>query len=206
MKLRILATRVAASALLIAPWSLGCTPQTETPPPATEAPASEMEIEEEVTGILLPEETAEEPAEPSDEPMDEAAETVDADVEESAVVIERSSTVVLGDPELTMGIPGEGPLEIEEIVAWLDDPTNHEELEVILPVGLDKGQSQIKGLDENPMTRAKIELGRQLYFDPRLSSDASISCASCHHPDSGYAAHTQFGVGVDGQRRSQLAS
>ena len=49
------------------------------------------------------------------------------------------------------------------------------------------------------MTRAKIELGRQLYFDTRLSADSTVSCASCHHPDHGYAFDSQFGVGIDGQ-------
>ncbi|MEZ6108046.1 MAG: cytochrome c peroxidase [Pirellulaceae bacterium] len=48
-------------------------------------------------------------------------------------------------------------------------------------------------------SRAKIELGRQLYFDPRLSRDSSVSCASCHHPDKGWGFDTQFGVGIDGQ-------
>ena len=33
---------------------------------------------------------------------------------------------------------------------------------------------------ENPMTRAKVELGRQLYYDQRLSGDGSRSCYSCH--------------------------
>jgi cytochrome c peroxidase len=33
---------------------------------------------------------------------------------------------------------------------------------------------------ENPMTRAKVELGRQLFEDARLSGDESLSCASCH--------------------------
>ena len=56
------------------------------------------------------------------------------------------------------------------------------------------------GLDKNPLTRAKIELGRQLYFDTRLSSDNTVSCASCHHPNEGYARHTQFGIGVEGQQ------
>ena len=49
------------------------------------------------------------------------------------------------------------------------------------------------------MTRAKIELGRQLYFDTRLSADNTVSCASCHDPDEGFAKHTQFGVGINGQ-------
>jgi len=107
--------------------------------------------------------------------------------------------VVLGDPSLTSGIPGEGDLTDEEIQVWLEDPARHEALEVELPLGLAAGQQQIKGLDKNPLTRAKIELGRQLYFDPRLSKDGTISCASCHMPSHGYAADTQFGVGVGGQ-------
>jgi cytochrome c peroxidase len=107
--------------------------------------------------------------------------------------------VVLGDPSLTAGIPGEGTLTLEQINAWLVDPKNHVVLDVELPLGLNAGQNDIQGLDENPLTRAKIELGRQLFFDPRLSSDFSISCASCHDPDTGYAAETQFGVGVGGQ-------
>jgi cytochrome c peroxidase len=75
-------------------------------------------------------------------------------------------------------------------------------------LGLAAGQSQIKGLQENPMTRAKVELGRQLYFDPRLSKDQSVSCSSCHSPDEGYGAHTQFGVGIlkqTGNRNSPVA-
>jgi len=42
-------------------------------------------------------------------------------------------------------------------------------------------------------------LGRQLYFDNRLSADRTVSCSSCHHPDEGYGKHTQFGVGIQGQ-------
>ncbi|MBL9122596.1 MAG: c-type cytochrome [Planctomycetaceae bacterium] len=106
---------------------------------------------------------------------------------------------MLGDPSLTAGIPGEGPLTLEQIKAFFDDPKNNAVLEVSLPLGLDKGAGQIKGLDKNPLTRAKIELGRQLYFDPRLSVDGTVSCASCHHPDEGWGKKTQFGVGVRGQ-------
>jgi cytochrome c peroxidase len=111
-----------------------------------------------------------------------------------------ASPIVLGGPELTAGIPGEGPLTVEQITAWLDDPKNHETLEVELPLGLSLGQLQIVGLKENPLTRAKIELGRQLYFDPRLSADTTISCATCHNPDTGFAAPTQFGEGILGQK------
>ena len=49
------------------------------------------------------------------------------------------------------------------------------------------------------MTRAKIELGRQLYFDRRLSVNNTVSCADCHHPDDSYGRGTRFGVGINGQ-------
>jgi cytochrome c peroxidase len=37
--------------------------------------------------------------------------------------------------------------------------------------------------DYNPLTPEKIELGRQLFFDRRLSGDGTMSCATCHIPD-----------------------
>jgi cytochrome c peroxidase len=107
--------------------------------------------------------------------------------------------ISLLDPSLTAGIPGEGPLTDEQIKAWLDKPENHVTIKPILPLGLDKGAGQEKGLKENPLTRAKIELGRQLYFETRLSKDNTVSCASCHHPNSGYAKNTRFGVGINAQ-------
>lgn len=110
-----------------------------------------------------------------------------------------AAAVPLGSPELTAGIPGDGPLTEEAIQQWLAVAANHVPLQVQLPLGLAAGQSQVQIPADNPLTRAKIELGRQLYFDPRLSADGSVSCASCHHPDDGYARHTQFGVGINGQ-------
>ena len=110
-----------------------------------------------------------------------------------------SEEIVLGAPKQTAGIPGSGPLSDAEIETWLAEPRNHAVLTPVLPFGLAAGAGQIAGLDANPLSRAKIELGRQLFFDPRLSQDGTISCASCHHPDFGYAKNTQFGVGVGGQ-------
>ncbi len=107
--------------------------------------------------------------------------------------------VLLGTADLTRGIPGTGPLKTDDIKKWLDDPKNMKPLKPTLPMGLAVGSGQIAGLDKNPLTRAKIELGRQLYFDTRLSSDNSVSCATCHSPEFGYAKNTQFGVGTKGQ-------
>lgn len=105
----------------------------------------------------------------------------------------------LGTNEWTAGIPGEGPLTEAQIKTWLADEKNHVALEVQLPPALAIGASGIVVPKDNPLTRAKIELGRQLYFDTRLSEDSTISCASCHHPDEGFGRHTQFGVGIRGQ-------
>ncbi len=97
-------------------------------------------------------------------------------------------------------IPGIGPLTNDQIKEWLSQAENHKPLTVKLPLGLSLGESQIKGLDKNPLTLAKIELGRQLYFDTRLSADNTVSCASCHHPQEGFSRHTATGVGIDGQK------
>lgn len=108
--------------------------------------------------------------------------------------------VVLGKEELTKGIPGSEKLSVAEIKKYLDNPANHIELQVKLPEGLAAGIDALYIPADNPLTRAKIELGRQLYFDRRLSSDNTVSCADCHSPVAGYGANTQFGVGVRGQK------
>ncbi|MFM1903722.1 MAG: Cytochrome peroxidase precursor [Planctomycetota bacterium] len=127
---------------------------------------------------------------------------------EAAVADAATETVMLGDPSLTAGVPGSGPITLEQIDAWLADPKNHAVLEPELPLGLSQGAGQIKGIAENPLTRAKIELGRQLYFDTRLSEDSTVSCATCHDPATGYTAHTKTGVGIrdqKGNRNSPVA-
>lgn len=128
-----------------------------------------------------------------------ASGSLDASESQKSTKAKVTETVMLGAEDLTAGIPGEGPLTVEQIRAWLANPRNHVPLKVTLPLGLATGVHQIQIPDDNPMTRAKIELGRQLYFDRRLSADKSVSCADCHHPDEGYARHTRFGVGIRGQ-------
>lgn len=124
----------------------------------------------------------------------------DVDLHETIMVAADATVEVeLGSDDLTAGIPGQGPLTNQQIKDWINNPENHKVIKPVLPFGLSAGQSNIQGIDANPLTRAKIELGRQLYFDTRLSSDNTISCASCHHPDEGFARHMQFGEGVDGQ-------
>lgn len=41
--------------------------------------------------------------------------------------------------------------------------------------------------DDNPLTKEKIELGKMLFFDPRLSGDGNMSCGTCHSPLFGWS-------------------
>lgn len=51
---------------------------------------------------------------------------------------------------------------------------------------------------DNPQTPAKIELGKILYHDPRLSSTGTVSCASCHSLMEGGDDHRPVSMGVHG--------
>jgi len=63
-----------------------------------------------------------------------------------------------------------------------------------------KGLGAILYPQDNPHTAEKVELGKQLYFDKRLSKDDSVSCATCHDPDKGWSNGDTFATGVRGQR------
>lgn len=52
---------------------------------------------------------------------------------------------------------------------------------------------------DNPQTDAKIRLGMALYFEPRLSADNTISCATCHNPKTGWANTTSTDTGIGKQ-------
>lgn len=71
-----------------------------------------------------------------------------------------------------------------------------EPFELSLPPNLDEDELKIPA--DNPLTKAKVELGKVLYFDKRLSSDDTISCASCHDPNKGYSNGDAFAKGVGG--------
>ncbi|MFZ0477577.1 MAG: cytochrome c peroxidase [Terriglobales bacterium] len=53
---------------------------------------------------------------------------------------------------------------------------------------------------DNPPTAETIALGRRLYYDPVLSSDNTISCASCHSPETGFTDRNSPSLGVGGKK------
>ena len=75
------------------------------------------------------------------------------------------------------------------------------EYELRYPLGL----KPMRVPKDNELTEAKIELGKQLYFDPRLSRDNTVSCATCHDPKKGWSNGDNFATGVRGQRGGRSA-
>ena len=58
---------------------------------------------------------------------------------------------------------------------------------------------------DNPQTPAKVELGRKLFFDDRLSADGTVSCDQCHAPAKGFTDQLPTSMGIHhafGQRNA----
>lgn len=58
---------------------------------------------------------------------------------------------------------------------------------------------------DNPPTEETIALGRRLYYDPGLSVDGTISCATCHAPNLGFGDGKALSNGVDGKLGTRSA-
>jgi cytochrome c peroxidase len=81
-----------------------------------------------------------------------------------------------------------GALFIAVVVALADTLPVPPGLDAYLPVP-----------ESNALTREKVELGRKLFFDVRLSRDSTISCATCHDPAQAFTDSRKLSVGVDGR-------
>ncbi|AMV39186.1 cytochrome-c peroxidase [Planctomyces sp. SH-PL62] len=98
--------------------------------------------------------------------------------------------------------PDEDPANPAEFLYQRSDPSliDDEPLEVVVPKGLPPLTPKSVVPLSNPITKGKYELGRLLYFDPRVSLDGSVSCATCHNPDKGWSDGGRVSAGIDGQR------
>lgn len=66
--------------------------------------------------------------------------------------------------------------------------------------------AQMKIPEDNPVTKQGVALGRMLFYDPILSADSSLSCASCHDPQLSFTDGKALAEGIQGKkgRRSAL--
>lgn len=60
--------------------------------------------------------------------------------------------------------------------------------------------------DDNPMAAAKVELGRHLFYDSRLSRDGTVACASCHDQAKAFTDGRPVSIGIDGTIGKRNAS
>jgi len=65
------------------------------------------------------------------------------------------------------------------------------------------GMNTVQVPADNPITPEKVALGKQLYFDPRLSKDGTVSCNSCHDLAAGGADNKAVSTGVGGAQGSR---
>lgn len=56
---------------------------------------------------------------------------------------------------------------------------------------------------DNPMTAAKVELGRHLFYDPRLSVNGKTSCATCHRQERAFTDGRATALGTTGQAHTR---
>jgi len=97
-----------------------------------------------------------------------------------------------------------GTLSVQEIRAFLARDEAHAPLTLTAPLGITSDLARAIPSD-NPLTAARVELGRQLYFDKRLSKDSSVSCATCHDPARGWTDCAPVSTGVRGQTGGRSA-
>ncbi|GJL56288.1 MAG: cytochrome-c peroxidase [Nitrospirales bacterium] len=78
-----------------------------------------------------------------------------------------------------------------------------ESYDLPFPLGLKKELAVIP--DDNPLTKEKVELGKWLFFDTRLSKNDSIACASCHIPSLAFTDGQAVSTGIHRQQGGRSA-
>jgi cytochrome c peroxidase len=77
-------------------------------------------------------------------------------------------------------------------------PANEKPIGQIVDIKTPLGLPPVPIPADNPPTLETIALGRKLFYDPRLSKDNTLSCASCHNPNIGFADGRAIAQGVGG--------
>jgi cytochrome c peroxidase len=130
----------------------------------------------------------------------------DAQVTAPARPVDTKQLTDVVKEEVRGGESSEGPTPFDHL--WLPSKRElikDELLDLKVPVGLQPLTPKIYVPDANPLTKGKYELGRQLYFDPRVSLDTTVSCATCHNPARGWTDGRPVSIGIAGQFGSRSA-
>lgn len=97
---------------------------------------------------------------------------------------------------------------VPENVLWLMPDKKlikDEPLEVAVPPGYPALTTGVNVPVANPITKGKYELGKQLYFDARVSKDGTVSCATCHNPFKGWTDNAPVSTGIKGRTGGRSA-
>jgi cytochrome c peroxidase len=77
--------------------------------------------------------------------------------------------------------------------------------ETKLPLGISADTWSYYVPKDNPLTEAKVRLGKELFFDKRLSADGSVSCATCHDPERAFTDGKRVSVGIHNRQGTRNA-
>ena len=88
-------------------------------------------------------------------------------------------------------------LALALLVGSVSSLVSHAAWQPRLPLGLDL---YMPVPEDNPLTRDKVELGRQLVSDPILSRDKRLACAGCHEPERAFTDERTVSRGVFGRQ------
>ena len=116
---------------------------------------------------------------------------------------------VFGDSRLlgTRVIRGLAVCAVAILSSWIATPAANAvtatEYKLQIPFGLEETAVVIPA--DNPLTVQKVELGRILFFDKRLSDDNTIACANCHLAQFAFTDGQPVSAGIRGQKGGRSA-
>jgi cytochrome c peroxidase len=88
-------------------------------------------------------------------------------------------------------------------VIWAD--RGDDAFRIDLPVGISYDVWNYFVPKDNPMTAAKVQLGKDLFFDKRLSADGTLSCSTCHDPKYAFTDGKSVAEGIHGRKGTRSA-